>query len=96
MKKLFALLLIALLALGGWSRLEAKPPKGWLTDLNKARVQARTKGKPIMLVVSGSEWCPPCKDLEKNVLSNRKFISYAVKTLFCVLLMYPAAATSRS
>ena len=90
MKKILAVLLIALLAVGSWSRLEAKPPKGWLTNLNKARTVARAQGKPIMLVVSGSEWCPPCKALEKSVLSNRKFITHARKnSVLCFIDVPP-------
>lgn len=77
MKKFFMWAMIALLTVGGFISLEAKPPKGWMLNLRQAQAKARKEGKPILVVVSGSDWCPPCKALQKTVLNNKKFLDYA-------------------
>lgn len=42
--------------------------EGWLVDFEKAKTQAAKEGKPILMEFTGSDWCPPCKALHKNVL----------------------------
>ncbi|MCE2734021.1 MAG: thioredoxin family protein [Chryseotalea sp.] len=38
---------------------------------------AKKENKDILIVLTGKEWCAPCKILEKNVLQNPKFKEYA-------------------
>ncbi|MDX1962551.1 MAG: thioredoxin family protein [Pirellulales bacterium] len=45
----------------------ALPSLGYLTDLEQARLQARTEGKPI-LVFFTAEWCKYCHQLADEVL----------------------------
>ncbi len=47
--------------------------EGWLVDFEKAKVQAVKEGKPILMEFTGSDWCPPCKVLHKNVLVKDVF-----------------------
>jgi len=47
--------------------------EGWLVDFEKAKVQAVKEGKPILMEFTGSDWCPPCKALHKNVLVKDVF-----------------------
>ena len=42
--------------------------EGWLVSFEKAKQQAAKEGKPILMEFTGSDWCPPCKALHKNVL----------------------------
>ena len=42
--------------------------EGWLVDFEKAKAKAAKEGKPILMEFTGSDWCPPCKALHKNVL----------------------------
>ena len=53
----------------------------WNTDLQTALSESAKSGKPIMLLVTGSTWCGPCKNLERNVLSSSSFKKYAQKNL---------------
>ena len=51
----------------------------WKQSYNEALEQANTEDKPLILVFSGSDWCPPCKRLDKNVWTSEKFKNYSSK-----------------
>jgi len=61
----------------------------WLTDLAKAQAKAKTENKLVLMDFNGSDWCPPCKALRKNVLSTREFVDYAKKNLVLVDVDFP-------
>jgi thioredoxin-related protein len=61
----------------------------WLTDLPKAQAKAKTEKKMVLVDFTGSDWCPPCKILKKNVLSAPEFEKYAKDNLVLVELDYP-------
>src|SRR6185295_1675954 len=44
----------------------------WATDFEKAKAQAIAENRP-MLVDIGAEWCPACKELERNTFPDPKF-----------------------
>lgn len=45
----------------------------WTEDINAAVEQAAADDKDLMILYTGSDWCPPCKLLEKEVLSEKEF-----------------------
>ena len=51
----------------------AQAAEGWVVDFEKAQAQAAKEGKSILMEFTGSDWCPPCKALQKNVLSKDVF-----------------------
>ena len=51
----------------------ATAEEGWLVSFEKAKEQAAKEGKPILMEFTGSDWCPPCKALHKNVLVKDVF-----------------------
>ncbi len=61
----------------------------WLTDLAKAQAKAKAEKKLVLLDFTGSDWCPPCKALHKNVLTAKEFIDFAGKHLVLVELDFP-------
>jgi len=61
----------------------------WSTDLPKALQQAKAEKKDVLLDFTGSDWCPPCKALHKNVLVSKEFEDYAEKNLVLVVLDFP-------
>lgn len=77
-----ALLLAAFLAV------PAQAGSGWLTNLEKAKKQAKTKKQPILVNFTGSDWCPECKLLKKDVLKSKEFKELA-KGLVLVVLDFP-------
>src|SRR5438876_12059499 len=70
--------------------LQARAGEGvWLTDLSKAQWQAKAENKLVLMDFNGSDWCPPCKALRKNVLSTKEFLDYAKKNLVLVDVDFP-------
>ena len=51
----------------------AQAAYGWLVDFEKAKAQAAKEEKSILMEFTGSDWCPPCKALHKNVLIKDVF-----------------------
>lgn len=62
---------------------------GWYTQLDAAQEVARSDKKPMMILFTGSDWCPPCKSLEKEVLSTDKFEDFAEKHFVLVKMDFP-------
>ena len=67
----------------------ASTPEGWSTDLEKAFAQAKTEKKSVLVEFTGSDWCPPCIAMRKNVFSTKEFVSAASKKYILVELDYP-------
>jgi len=61
----------------------------WLTDFPKAQAQAKAEKKLVLLDFTGSDWCPPCKALTKNVFSKPEFLAYAKTNMVLVELDFP-------
>jgi protein disulfide-isomerase len=61
----------------------------WLTDYNAALAQAKSSGKPVLLDFTGSDWCPWCIKMDKEVLDTPAFKDYAGKNLVLMLVDFP-------
>ncbi|HZP61299.1 MAG TPA: thioredoxin family protein [Opitutaceae bacterium] len=61
----------------------------WLTDYQAAANQAAAEGKPLLLDFTGSDWCPWCIKLDKDVYSQPKFVTYARQHLVLVKIDFP-------
>ena len=83
MKKLIALTALLGLSSGMFAG------DGWLTNLEKAKALAKKEKKMILVEFTGSDWCPPCKALKKNVFNSDEFKAYAKKHLVLVELDFP-------
>lgn len=69
---------------------EAMEKKGeWLTDLPQAQAKAKAEKKLVLLDFTGSDYCPPCKELVKRVFSQSEFIAYAGTNLVLVEVDFP-------
>ena len=84
MKKLALLLLTCLMT----AQLMAADEQ-WGTDFAKAEAQAKKEKKPVLLDFTGSDWCPPCMKLKKDVFSSKEFLEFAKKNLILVELDFP-------
>ena len=61
----------------------------WTTDFSAAQKTAADTGKPMFVEFTGSDWCPPCKMLNRRVLSKSAFLDYAADNLVLVKLDFP-------
>jgi thioredoxin-related protein len=60
----------------------------WLTDLDAAKAQGVKENKAVLVDFTGSDWCPPCKALHKDVFETVEFAEFASKFVL-VELDYP-------
>jgi thioredoxin-related protein len=58
----------------------------WLTDLEAAKQQAATENKSVLVLFTGSAWCPACIKLNEKVLSTAEFQTEATKDYVLVKL----------
>ena len=63
--------------------------KDWMTDFAAAQAKAKKEKKALLVEFTGSDWCPPCKALNKQILSTSKFLSSAKKNFVLVELDFP-------
>ena len=68
--RLVLLTLMLLICFGTTSTFSAE----WTEDINAAIEQAAGDDKDLMILYTGSDWCPPCKLLENEVLSQKEFL----------------------
>lgn len=47
---------------------------GWNRDFEAALEVAKTQKKNLFVLFTGSDWCPPCKQLHENVLETSEFM----------------------
>ena len=69
----------------------AAPAEGWTADYEAALAQAKKENKSVLLEFTGSDWCPPCKLMAKNVFSKKEFVDAATKNYVLVKLDFPRA-----
>lgn len=67
----------------------ATTPAGWTTDLEKAFEQAKAEKKHVLVEFTGSDWCPPCIAMRKNVFTKKEFVDAASKKFVLVELDFP-------
>ncbi|HEY8962351.1 MAG TPA: thioredoxin family protein [Luteolibacter sp.] len=63
--------------------------EGWSTDLDKALATAKKQKKSVLIEFTGSDWCPPCIALRKNVFSKKEFVEAVSKNYVLVELDLP-------
>ena len=59
------------------------------TDFAAAKAEAAESKKSMLVIFTGSDWCPPCKALHKNIFSKEEFVKGAGKDFVIVELDYP-------
>ena len=81
---------IALISLLFYSAsLVADEDPGFTEDAKKAIAQAVDQDKDIIFLFTGSDWCPPCKKLEAEVLSKEDFLFEVSKHYVLVKFDFP-------
>jgi len=61
----------------------------WEQDIDEAIKIAKKDNKNLFVAFTGSDWCPPCIRLEKEVLSKKDFLREVSKNFVLVLMDFP-------
>jgi protein disulfide-isomerase len=61
----------------------------WLTNFDAAQARARAEKKWLLIDFTGSDWCPPCIMLERQVFAQPEFKAYAAQHLVLLQVDFP-------
>jgi len=86
--KIFALLFGVLLLAQTNVFLQPKTLK-WFTNYNEVNQQAVKANKPVLLFFHGSDWCPPCIKMQKEVFDDNVFIEFASSKILFLNVDFP-------
>lgn len=67
----------------------------WLTSFEQAQTLAIEEQKPILLVFSGSDWCRPCIQLDREVFQDSSFLAFADSELILLKADFPRSKKNR-
>jgi len=90
------LLIVALACLSvSAAKRKPAPPKynPWQISYEDALKQAKDFDRPVMICFLGSDWCPYCIKLLKEVLDTRDFGGWAMQNLVVMVADYPKKIT---
>ena len=65
--------------------------EGWLTDVDAGIAKAKETKKAVMVEFTGSDWCPPCKMMAKEVFGKDEFVKKASEKYVLVKIDIPRA-----
>lgn len=68
----------------------------WHTSYEAAMAEAEGTGRPVLTVFTGSDWCPHCKTLEKNVLETGDFQEWAASNVVLLMIDLPQHGISEA
>ncbi|SEK35531.1 Thioredoxin-like [Aquimarina amphilecti] len=67
----------------------------WKYDFDEAVTLAKEKDQNIVLLFTGSDWCPPCIKLERKIFSNPEFKKFADKKFIWLKADFPKRKKNR-
>ncbi|WP_035609044.1 thioredoxin family protein [Haloferula sp. BvORR071] len=63
--------------------------EGWVTDWEAAKAKAKAEKKPILINLTGSDWCGWCIKLHQEVFDQKAFKDYAAANLILMEADFP-------
>lgn len=63
--------------------------EGWLTSESAALEKAKGMDRSVLILFTGSDWCPPCMMMEKEIFSTAEFKQYAADNLVLLVADFP-------
>lgn len=67
----------------------------WKYDFDEAKTLAKEKDQNIVLLFTGSDWCPPCIKLERKIFSDPDFKKFANQNFVWVKADFPKRKKNR-
>lgn len=89
MKSIRFFSLAVLLTFAGMPVVFSANPEETAESLAEIQARATAEKKPILLEFTGSDWCPPCQMMNKQVFSTETFQKFAASDLVFVKLDFP-------
>ena len=62
---------------------------GWLTDWEAAKAKSKAENKPILINLTGSDWCGWCIKIEKEIFSQKAFKDFAAENVILMEADFP-------
>lgn len=82
-----ALALLATAPCFGQDSLKGAPR--WLSSFDDAKAEARKEKRRLLAFFHGSDWCPPCMRMQREVFDTPEFAAYAEKNLVLLDVDFP-------
>jgi len=61
----------------------------WTTDYESSLAKAKLEKKPVLLLFTGSDWCPPCQRLHKAIFDSKEFEEFSKDNLVLIKADFP-------
>lgn len=88
--------LLVLTALATTALADGSQGVKWTQDYSQAVQMSKETHKPILLLFTGSGWCPYCNKIEKEVFSNAQFGKMAGDKYIFVMLDFAPNGKAKS
>lgn len=62
---------------------------GWPTDWEAAKTKSKAENKPILINLTGSDWCGWCIKIQNEVFSQKAFKDFAAENLILMEADFP-------
>jgi len=95
MKTNLLLIVFSLLLISSCKVNNKSTDHGWITNLEDGVKLAKKENKAVLLLFTGSDWCPPCKKLHHDVMESDEFLKFAKENLVLVMMDFPRKAQNR-
>src|ERR1051326_1090377 len=71
----------------------AAPSEAWFTDFSAAQAEAEKSRRRLLVLFTGSDWCPACMEFEANVAHADDFLNVTRPAFVLVKLDFPRNAS---
>jgi len=68
---------------------KTRTPASWGTDFDAALEEARKRGVPVLADFAGSDWCPSCIRLRREVFDTAEFRAWAAERVVLLEVDFP-------
>ena len=93
-QKVLLILLIPLVAIAGvWFGMAHAAPE-LPASLAPVVDKAKKQGRKLVLLLTGSDWCPACQQLEKDILTTPEWKTFISGEVLLEVFDYPADRTA--
>ncbi|GAT33453.1 thioredoxin-like [Terrimicrobium sacchariphilum] len=76
-------------ALGFVPLAAAAEDDAWIEDFAQASALSKKLNRPMLVEFTGSDWCPPCIQMNKQIFSTKKFQDFAKDKLVLMKVDFP-------